>query len=118
MPWRYLLRGHTPVPVDESNPFMVLAWGKLLEDVDARLVALTPLAEVFVAGVPVPAVHVSTVFLGIAHYGGIFETMVFGGPLSDMQIRYETWEQAEAGHARMVARVLARQLSLSFSGEA
>lgn len=57
---------------------------------------------------------ISTVFLGINHrWGGVgkpilFETMIFdrstkkGKPLA-YQRRYETWEQAERGHARAVA---------------
>jgi hypothetical protein len=57
-------------------------------------------------------VRVSTVFLGINHGFADetslwFETMVFGGDLDGEQDRYETWEEAEVGHAAMVARVLA-----------
>lgn len=53
---------------------------------------------------------VSTVFLGIDHqYGSgkpiLFETMVFGGLLDGEQVRYCTWEEAEAGHEEMVKRV-------------
>lgn len=53
---------------------------------------------------------ISTVFLGIDHsFGGprplLFESMVFGGPLADEQIRYSTWDEAERGHADLVARV-------------
>ena len=56
-------------------------------------------------------VSVSTVFLGINHnFRGNkplwFETMVFGGALDREQRRYSTWEEAERGHAEMVARVL------------
>lgn len=49
---------------------------------------------------------ISTVFLGLDHrFSGdgppiVFETMVFPG---EQSIRYETWSQAEAGHARVVA---------------
>ncbi len=58
------------------------------------------------------AVDVSTVFLGLDHgYGDgppvLFETMVFGGPLDGEQVRYKTWEQAEAGHTAMVQTVQA-----------
>ena len=58
--------------------------------------------------------RISTVFLGLNHnFCGdgpplIFETMVFGGPLDQEQERYSTWEQAEAGHAAMLARLIAR----------
>jgi hypothetical protein len=56
-------------------------------------------------------VAVSTVFLGIDHNWGfrneerpiLFETMVFGGEHAGYQDRYCTWEEAEIGHARIVA---------------
>jgi hypothetical protein len=57
--------------------------------------------------------HVSTVFLGIDHSfmrqgpPVLFETMVFGGDLDQELERYYTWAEAEAGHAAMVARILA-----------
>lgn len=52
-------------------------------------------------------IKVSTVFLGIDHaFGGgepvLFETMVFGGKHDEYQERYKTWEEAEAGHKRIV----------------
>jgi len=52
------------------------------------------------------------VFLGLNHSFGegpplLFETMVFGGALDQEQARYTTWEQAEAGHKQMLARVSA-----------
>lgn len=54
---------------------------------------------------------VSTVFLGIDHgWGGShlwFETMIFGGPHDQWQDRYETYDQAEAGHKRVVAALKA-----------
>ncbi len=48
-------------------------------------------------------VKVSTVFLGLDHSFGdgpplLFETMIFGGEHDQYQERFETWEQAEAGH--------------------
>ena len=52
-------------------------------------------------------VTVSTVFLGLNHnhseHGGpiLFETMIFGGPLDQHQTRYETYAEAEQGHADM-----------------
>ena len=57
-------------------------------------------------------VLVSTVFLGIDHsFGGgppiLFETMVFGGPLDQEQVRYATLDEAEVGHAAMLERVRA-----------
>lgn len=55
-------------------------------------------------------IHVSTVFLGIDHnWGGgnpiLFETMIFGGEHNEYQERYETWEEAEAGHQRAIELV-------------
>ncbi len=56
--------------------------------------------------------EVSTVFLGIDHQwrkGGaplLFETMVFGEGVrdhEDMMWRYSTWDEAIAGHERVVA---------------
>lgn len=46
---------------------------------------------------------VSTLFLGMDHIGGLFETMVFGGPIDGFQIRCATAAQARAIHARVVA---------------
>ncbi len=59
-------------------------------------------------------ITVSTVFLAIYHAfnGGapvLFETMVFGGSLDCAQERYATWEEAEAGHKAMLARVRQRE---------
>lgn len=54
-------------------------------------------------------IAVSTVFLVYDHGWPdcplLFETMVFGGALDGTQERYSTWDEAEAGHAAMVARV-------------
>lgn len=56
-------------------------------------------------------VLVSTVFLGIDHAFGhsdrpvLFETMIFGGAQNGYQNRYETWEQAVAGHNLAIAIV-------------
>jgi hypothetical protein len=57
---------------------------------------------------------VSTVFLGLDHsFGGKkhlwFETMVFGGPLDGEMDRYETWEEAEAGHDRILRKLMGDQ---------
>ena len=47
-------------------------------------------------------VRVNTVFLGMEHLGGMFETMIFGGPLDGYMQRYQTVEQARQGHCRIV----------------
>jgi hypothetical protein len=56
--------------------------------------------------------RISTVFLGLDHGFGtdvpvLFETMVFGGKLDQEQIRYATYDEAEAGHRAMLDRVKA-----------
>jgi len=65
-----------------------------------------------VARTTVGASLVSTVFLALNHgYDGgpvlIFETLVFGGGLSDMMIRYSSEAEALAGHDEIVAKVRA-----------
>jgi hypothetical protein len=55
---------------------------------------------------------VSTVFLGIDHSFSddgppiIFETMIFGGPFDEYQWRYATWDEAAAGHKRLVKALI------------
>ena len=41
-----------------------------------------------------------------------FETMIFGGPLDGLEVRYATWDEAAAGHQRVCAEVR-RLLALS-----
>ena len=91
----YKLNGHTPVPCTIEE---------MMEQFESdRVVRQTYVGDVMV----------STVFLSINHAHSmsgppiLFETMVFGGPdnIDQQQARYETWEQAEAGHASMVALV-------------
>ena len=71
---------------------------ELIENMDSRRVATYGFPD---------GTTVSTVFLGIDHsfgFGGPslwFETMVFPHE-NDYTERYETWEQAEEGHARIV----------------
>lgn len=58
--------------------------------------------------------QISTVFLGIDHAFGLderpvlFETMVFGGQFNECQWRYSTWDEAEEGHAQVVALMTTR----------
>lgn len=96
-PLFYTLIGHDPVPCANFHE-----WVKLFE-YNTRVVAQTTFPD---------GVRVSTVFLG-ADLGFdegepiLFETMVFGGALDQYQQRYETWDQAEAGHAEAVEAVKA-----------
>ena len=92
---RYVLEGHE---VKEEPDLMT--WSSRFEKEDRQ-----------VADDMVNGVRVSTVFLGLDHNFGregppiLFETMVFGGPLDGEQWRYETWEQAEAGHKEVMELV-------------
>ena len=91
----YILAGHTVVPC----PWL-LRWAQWFETAD-RQVRETIQGDV----------RISTVFLGLDHsFDGkgppiVFETMVFQGEHGGEMERYCTWEEAEAGHARWVAKV-------------
>ncbi len=80
----------------------LITWGKWFETADRHL-ASDRLDSA--AG----EVHVSTVFLGTNHnyrFEGppvLWETMVFGGPLSEEQERYSSRKDALAGHAKWLA---------------
>jgi hypothetical protein len=81
-----------------------MTWGRFMENIKARRVGDHTIGNA----------RVSTVFLGLDHSFGdgppvLFETMVFGGPLDQEQERCCTWEEAEAMHAAMVARVIAAE---------
>lgn len=88
---KYILDGK------ETKPATLIEWGQWFETAD-RHVAKTAVSD---------KVNVSTVFLGLDHSFGngpplLFETMIFGGEHDQYQDRYETWEQAEAGHKKAV----------------
>ena len=74
-------------------------WGAMFEDAENRRVAHTEIDK---------GANVSTVFLGLNHRFGDgpplwFESMAFGLPDgSELQERYTTWDEAEAGHEKMV----------------
>lgn len=95
----YVLEGRVPVPMPDP-----IAWGRWMQSADRRV-----LQE------HVGAAFVSTVFLGMDHNFSrvgpplLFETMVFhaGHPdWDDHQERHATWDEAEAGHRRIVASLL------------
>ena len=73
-------------------------WGRFFEDHEKRRVNQTQVGEA----------NVSTVFLGMDHGWGagppvLFETMIFHGPYDQGTWRWRTWDEAEAGHAAIVA---------------
>lgn len=101
--------GHLAILIGrEAKTCNLMTWARWfeaceLDGVDGRRVAETVLGE--------GLVRVSTVFLGVDHGFGDakrwFETMVFydfpGDESSDQECwRYETYDQADAGHAHAV----------------
>lgn len=89
----YKLDGKNPVP-DDTNGIWIFT------NDDKRVVGETK----------VRGATVSTVFLGLDHSLGrktpvLFETLVFGGSMDGECNRYETWDEAEKGHQKMVDRV-------------
>ena len=92
-----ILAGHSVVVCND-----ILEWGRWLETADRTVADTTVWGE-----------RVSTVFLGIDYSFDDgpplwFETMVFGvSPLGGVQVRYTTWDEAEAGHTAIVERVKA-----------
>lgn len=93
----YVLDGKTPVPEPDGY-----RWYRWFRSTDRR-VATTDVGDVVVA----------TAFIGVdCRYDDdavgpplLFETIVFGGKLHHVVAHYATWDEAEAGHAAMVARV-------------
>jgi hypothetical protein len=92
---KYILKGKKAIPVED-----LIEWAKWFETAD-RAVKQETLKNGY---------YVSTVFLGIDYnfMEGkplLFETMVFKGKEGDLDMaRYSTWEEAEAGHKRIVKK--------------
>ena len=89
----YILDGHKTKQCDD-----LLTWAKWFEK-----------AERHVADDTIDGVRISTVFLGLDHQYGqgpplLFETMVFGGPNDQDQLRYSSWDEAEKRHAEILER--------------
>ena len=88
----YVLKCET-IPVETDD---IMEWRDFF-DSDARLRKSDYIGET----------HISTVFLGIDHSGStegtpiLFETKIFGGDYDGLIERYETWEEAKAGHKRI-----------------
>ena len=90
----WYLVGHDPIATDD-----IRVWAAATDGERPR-VAKDEIGEVYV----------STVFLGVDHqfsYGPplLFETMVFRGAMDERQWRYATWDEAEAGHRRVVEAI-------------
>jgi hypothetical protein len=97
--YHYILDGHDPVAVD------LMTWERWREaNQEKKRVALDQINDT----------RVSTIFFGLDLSLGdgpplIFETMTFGGALSDGCEHYSTWAEAVAGHAAMCERVRSAQ---------
>jgi hypothetical protein len=92
----YVLRGRAVHPVDK-----IITWAREFETSD-RCVAKTQLGDV----------SVSTAFLGVDHAFGagpplLFETMIFGGEYDEWMDRYSSYDDAEAGHNKVVENLKA-----------
>jgi hypothetical protein len=91
-----------------GQPMELEAWGRALEDIDARRIGETFLPD---------GIRISTVWIGLDHnFAGvgpplIFESMAFGSDGNgDLDCRrYATEEEARAGHSAMVAKWMAAQ---------
>ena len=104
---KYILNAQgEPEPCDDLR-----AWARWLKTADRQI------AKDFVG-----TIRVSTVFLSLNHAHlpermspVLWETMIFGGTQGGYQMRYETKEEALAGHAEAVN--LARNGVMSRSGD-
>ncbi len=88
---KYILDGKTPQHCTD-----LFKWGEWYETAD-RSVKITQIDDALI----------STVFLGLdRNLDGatplLFETTVFGGEHDEEMCRYSTWDEAEAGHEKMV----------------
>ena len=105
-PEAYILKGHEPVP---ATVMQWMEWEKQGREADGTV----PAAHRRVAETTINDYWVSTVFLafdhGLSSMPILFETMVWsdtdGDEWDQYQDRYATWEQAEAGHAEVVAKL-------------
>jgi hypothetical protein len=84
----------------DGQPMTMMEWAVKFEDLDYKRVALTEVGPF----------EVSTVWLG-TDLGGedrplIFETIVFGSD-NERMTRYPTLDEAERGHAAIVAELQA-----------
>lgn len=101
----YILMGKKPVEVPD-----IVEWARYVEP---RYRVTDPADDPWrVGSTDVPLgdgnVWISTVFLGIEHIGGIFESMTFtelSEELDGWQERCWTWDEAEKMHEAMVEKV-------------
>ena len=91
----YRLDGHIAMPVDD-----IMEWARWFAKAD-RIVRRDVISGVII----------STVFLGIDHNFGddglpiLYKTMIFGGDHNEDQYRYSTYDEAVAGHEKILDEI-------------
>lgn len=70
-------------------------------DISVRRVVRTKLPS----GSEVSTDFFKTMAMGDEDLSRGFESMVFGGPLNHLRTQYDSWEEAEAGHAAFCAKI-------------
>lgn len=76
----------------EGEPITMDEWQRLWDNDDYKIIDQTWSDDVMI----------STVWLGLVHIGGWFETLIFGGAHDGEMWRYSSEEQARKGHRRAV----------------
>lgn len=97
----YVLNGRTPVPLREDNNDDMDEWVIWCAHTDERSIARDWIGEVLVS----TAFLCQDVRLPDEVEPVLFETTVFGGALDGESFIYATYDEAEEGHAAMLARV-------------
>lgn len=103
--FNYILNDdHSVTAVDVTTTKGLIEWAEWFEKANRR-VDRTEVA---------PGIAVSTVFLGLDHNFSdrgppvLFETMVFDDYGGNDTYRWHTWDEATAGHARIVEEIRER----------
>lgn len=91
----YRLRGKQPV-----RERRLLRWARWYEKKDNRGISFDVIGDA----------RVSTIFLGLDYSllestPVLFETMIFGGEHDQEQFRWRTWDEARAGHVKIVEQL-------------
>ena len=98
---RYILVNKQVVPCSNLS-----YWAEWFDDINNRIVKQEEIGEY----------GVSTVFLGMEHVGGMFETMIFTEIDDELDQSFErshTWDEAEKTHKRIVAEVRRKLIKLA-----
>ncbi len=89
----HVLKNKKTVPTDD-----IREWGRMLENIDNRCVALTNISD---------SVTVSTLFLEMTMSDNcMFETMILRDGKSEIFARNKTWHDAELAHTAAINEAL------------